>query len=116
MLGVSMYLTETALEQTLKLVLSGPVGNRIVFSFAASHAVLPAEDVAFVKMLDERIAAMGEPILSKFVPEDLTRKLFCMGFSEVFHLAPEEANQRYFQGRRDGLNASHIEQMIRAAV
>ena len=39
-----------------------------------------------------------------------------MGFAEVFYLAPEEANRRYFANRSDGLNASLLEQMMRAVV
>jgi hypothetical protein len=39
-----------------------------------------------------------------------------MGFSEVLHLTPGEANERYFKGRSDGLTAPILEQMIGAIV
>jgi methyltransferase (TIGR00027 family) len=116
MLGVSQYLTETALDQTLRFVLSAPAISRLVFSFIASDAVLPADDIALVNELAARAAAIGEPWRSRFVPEQLALKLTAMGFSHVFHLAPEEANRRYFQDRRDGLNAALLEQMIGARV
>ena len=115
-LGVSMYLTEAALDQTLEFVLSAPAQSEIVFSFVASDAVLPPDDVALAKAFTARFAAMGEPWLSRFRPEQLVVKLTEMGFSKVFHLTPEKANQRYFQNRRDGLNASLLEQMMRATV
>lgn len=116
LLGVSQYLTEPALDQTLEFVLSLPAQSELVFSFVASDAVLPADDVALAKVFSDRFASIGEPWLSRFVPDQLVAKLTVMGFSKVFHLAPEEANQRYFQNRRDGLNASLLEQMMRATV
>jgi methyltransferase (TIGR00027 family) len=116
MLGVSQYLTNTALDETLKFVLSLSRHSELVFSFVASDAVLPADDVALAKAFSDQFVAIGEPWLSRFVPDQLVAKLTMMGFSKVFHLAPEKANQRYFQNRSDGLNASLLEQMIRATV
>jgi methyltransferase (TIGR00027 family) len=116
MLGVSQYLSEASLDETFKLVLSAPPRSEIVFSFVASDAVLPADDVALVKAFTVQFAAIGEPWLSRFLPEQLSAKLTGMGFSKVFHLTPEQANERYFQNRRDSLNASLAEQMISARV
>ena len=116
MLGVSQYLTEAALYETLRLVRSAPSRSEIVFSFIASDAVLSADDVALVKAFTVQFAAIGEPWLSRYLPEQLSVKLTGMGFSQVLHLTPEKASERYFQNRRDGLNASLIEQMISARV
>jgi methyltransferase (TIGR00027 family) len=116
MLGVSQYLTELALDQTLRFVLSLPKHSELVFSFVASDAVLPADDVALAKAFSDQFAAIGEPWLLRFAPDHLVAELTIMGFSKVFHLAPEAANQRYFQNRRDGLSASFLEQMMRATV
>jgi methyltransferase (TIGR00027 family) len=116
MMGVSQYLTEAALDQTLRLVLSAPAPSEIVFSFVASDDVLPADDVALVKAFTAQFAAVGEPWLSRFHFEQLAAKLSKMGFSRILRLTPEMANQRYFQNRQDGLNAALAEQMIRASV
>ncbi len=116
MLGVSQYLTAAALDDTLRFVLSAPARSEIVFSFVASDAVLPADDLALVKAFTAQFAAIGEPWLSRFLPEQLFANLAEMGFSKVFHLTPEKANERYFQNRLDGLNASLMEQMISARV
>lgn len=85
MLGVSQYLTEAALDETLRLVLSAPASSEIVFSFVASDDVLPADDVAFVKAFGVQAAVIGEPWLSRFHPQQLVAKLSAMGFSRVFH-------------------------------
>jgi methyltransferase (TIGR00027 family) len=116
MLGVSQYLTEAAFDQSLRLVLSAPAQSKIVLSFVAADAVLAADDVTLVNAFAVQFAAVGEPWLLRFVPEQLISKLAVMGFSQVFHLAPEVANRRYFQDRRDGLNAALLEQMIGARV
>jgi hypothetical protein len=59
---------------------------------------------------------MGEPWLSRFLPEQLVVSLTAMGFSRVFHLTVAEANMRYFRNRHDRLSAPFLEQMIRAIV
>jgi hypothetical protein len=100
----------------LRFILAGPAGSEIVFSFVASDAVLSLDDVALAKAFTTQFAAIGEPWISRFVPEQLVAKLTAMGFSRVFHLATNIANERYFQSRLDGLNASFLEQMMRATV
>jgi hypothetical protein len=47
---------------------------------------------------------------------ELVAHLSHLGFSEVFHLTPELARQRYFAGREDGLSALGVEQIICAIV
>jgi O-methyltransferase involved in polyketide biosynthesis len=100
----------------LKLVLSAPARSEIVFSFVASDPILDADDMALAAEFTTRFAAIGEPWLSRFLHEELVTKLTAMGFSRVFHLSPEEASERYFQNRNDGLTAPILEQMIRATV
>jgi methyltransferase (TIGR00027 family) len=116
MLGVSQYLTAVALDETWRFVVSRTKGSQIVFSFVAADGVLPADDIALVKALAARSAAVGEPWLSRFLPEQLIAKLTEIGFSKVFHLTADKANKLYFQNRRDSLNAALMEQMMRATV
>jgi hypothetical protein len=39
-----------------------------------------------------------------------------MGFTQVVHLTPEEARERYFGNRHDGLKERRGEQLMRAIV
>ncbi len=39
-----------------------------------------------------------------------------MGFSHTIHLTPEQARERYFGDRRDGLREGRREQLMRAIV
>jgi methyltransferase (TIGR00027 family) len=116
LLGVSQYLTETTFDQTLDTVLSSPRGSEIALSFVASDHILPPDDVALAGAFTAQFAKIGEPWLFRIAPEQLAAKLKHKGFAKVFHLSPELANARYFQDRRDGLNASFLEQMINATV
>lgn len=75
---------------------------------------LPADEVPIAAMSAASAAAGGEPWLIRFHPGRLEAKLTAMGFSKVVLLSPEEANQRYFHLRRDGLRTFVMEQMIRA--
>jgi methyltransferase (TIGR00027 family) len=116
LLGVSQYLSEEALDVSLKFVLSMPHPSEIVFSFVRSAEALSLGERAAASMFAAIAAARGERWLSRFVPERLVRKLFAMGFSRVVHFSADEANQRYFRGRRDGLAVSRLEEMMRATV
>jgi hypothetical protein len=81
-----------------------------------SDAILPAEDRALAKAFATQFAAIGEPWLLRFLPEELVAKLTDMGFAKVFHLSPHEADRRYCQNRSDGLSVALLEQMMRAIV
>lgn len=104
-LGVTHYLSEKAIDATFEFVSRLPRGSEIVFEFKAAADALSrseeTEDTADAKA----VALIGEPILSRFMPEELEAKLRRMGFSEVISLSREDAQQRYFNGRRDGLAA-----------
>jgi O-methyltransferase involved in polyketide biosynthesis len=101
---------------TLKLVLSAPPSSEIIFSFVLPKEDLPADEVRIAAMSAASAAAGGEPWLTRFNPARLEAKLRATGFSKVVHLSPEEASQRYFRSRRDGLKALVMEQMMRAIV
>jgi methyltransferase (TIGR00027 family) len=97
-LGVTMYLSEPAIDATLATVLSFPRGSEIVFTFATRARA----DEPGVSRLAEMAAAVGEPWISYFEPEEIAAKLAGAGFSDVYLLAPDLARARYFE-RGDGL-------------
>jgi O-methyltransferase involved in polyketide biosynthesis len=63
-----------------------------------------------------RAAEVGDPWLSRRHPADAASLLGRMGFSEVVHLTPEPAHERYLKNRRDGLAGRRGEQLMRAIV
>lgn len=99
-LGVTMYLTEPAIDAVLATVASFPTGSEIVLTFAQPRDPR-AEDAGYAgsrgrPTLAERAAAVGEPWLTYFTPESLARKLRGAGFRSVDILTPEISAERYF--------------------
>jgi methyltransferase (TIGR00027 family) len=115
-LGVTQYLTTAAIEATLAFVLSLPRTSEIVFSFILPQEALSGIEADAVLTATTRSAEVGEPWLSRFRPADLAWRLLRMGFSEVTHLTPEQAYDRYLKNRHDGLAGRRGEQMMRAIV
>ncbi len=93
-----------------------PAASEIVLSFVLPQDDLPAEEDRLAAMGAAAAAASGEPWLTRFRPGQLEAKLKAMGFSKVSHLSPEDANQRYFRSRSDGLKTLVMEQLMRAIV
>jgi methyltransferase (TIGR00027 family) len=115
-LGVTQYLTMTAIEATLAFVLSLPPGSEIVLSFILPQDALSGIEADAVATAAAKSAEVGEPWLSRFDPSKVAAQLRRMGFSEAVLLTPKQAYERYLKERHDGLAARHGEQMMRAIV
>jgi len=115
-LGVAIYLTETAVMETLAFAASSPAGSGIVFEFSVPLSYLNETQRARRKELADRLAAIGEPFLTFFDPSSLERDLRRMGFGHVEHFAPKEANLRYFKDRADGLSVGGSGHLMKARV
>jgi methyltransferase (TIGR00027 family) len=115
-LGVTQYLTEAAIALTLEFVLSLPSGSGIVFSFLVPEDLLETNLRQELTSIAETAASSGEPWITRLEPTVLRRRLVQMGFSSVYHLTPESADEHYFHGRSDGLRAPLGEQLMRAIV
>ncbi len=104
-LGVTMYLTEEAIDQTLNFVLAMPRSSEIVLDFTVPNELIAPEQASVVATVLAGVAQQGEPFVTRFAPEELAAKLKAAGFSKVVHLPPQAAFNRYFVGRHDGLGA-----------
>ncbi len=80
MLGVSQYLTEEALDRTFDLVLQMPRSSEIVVSINPPEETLRPDDAALFSELTRRFAAIGEPWLTRPLPDQFGFKLNTMGF------------------------------------
>jgi methyltransferase (TIGR00027 family) len=101
-LGVTMYLTEEAIDAVLRTVAAYPPGSEIVLTFAQPGE--PTAEGPGEPTLADHAAAAGEPWLTYFTPEALRARLEGFGFRQVDFLTPEAASARYFAGRADGLS------------
>lgn len=104
-LGVTMYLTRPAIQETLRFVLSLPRPSRIVFSFYKPPSSI--EDLEVREQTESiiRLAAEhGEPMVSLFEPQELKDWLHRLGFSKIRHFTADEAQDLYYRDRSDGLS------------
>jgi methyltransferase (TIGR00027 family) len=115
-LGVTQYITQTAIQSTLEFIHSLPRSSTVVFSFLPTDKVLGEEDRHVLAEIDRLATARGEPFVSRFDPEDLQQLLRDIGFESIYHLLPEVTQERYFMDRADGLTAVKGEQLMRATV
>lgn len=111
-LGVTQYLTLSAIDATLRVVATLPAPSTIVLSFMLPDIDLRSEEAAVARAVADDAARTGEAWLTRISPEDLAARLMQLGFREVIHLSPKEANAPYFAGRCDG--APHVAQLMSA--
>ena len=115
-LGVTPYLTNEAIADTLRFVASMPVGSVIVFDYMISPSLLsPVSRQAFEE-LAHRVDLVGEPFRTYFDPSSLEITLKAMGFGQIEDVGPSEINARYFSGRADELKVGDGVHIMKAQV
>jgi methyltransferase (TIGR00027 family) len=115
-LGVIQYLEHDAVEALLRFASLLRAGSEIVFSFILPDDEIIGDEGDLTIGLVAPAQATGEPWKSRLQPRKLVELLSRFGFSDIFHLTPELAQERYFAGRKDGLRAPRLAQLIAAIV
>ncbi|AFM27100.1 class I SAM-dependent methyltransferase [Desulfomonile tiedjei] len=115
-LGVTPYITSSAITTTLRFVASLPAGSGIVFDYMISPSLLNPIQRRVFDGLARRVAFAGEPFQTFFDPSLLKSSLLEMGFGSIEDLGPEELNARYFQGRTDELRVGSLSHVMNARV
>jgi methyltransferase (TIGR00027 family) len=115
-LGVTQYLTDSAIDRTLEYVASFPRSSRIVITVAVPDEMLAGGAAKAAAYNAAAAAERGNPWISRLSPRTLSDRLVRLGFSSTFHLEPEAADERYFAGRSDDLRVPVIEQLLLATV
>jgi methyltransferase (TIGR00027 family) len=82
-LGVVPYLTREAIASTLSQIAAHPSGAEVAFDYSEPRENLVPELQAYYDERAARVAAIGEPFLSHFRPEDLHQQLRALGFTEI---------------------------------
>jgi methyltransferase (TIGR00027 family) len=96
-LGVTMYLTEAAIDAALKGISAFPIGSELVLTFSEPPPSSNSVESAMGAALSQRVADLGEPFISFFKPPQMEAKLRHAGFTTVEFLSADDANERYFQ-------------------
>jgi methyltransferase (TIGR00027 family) len=106
-LGVTQYLTREAVINTLRWAGERPAGSELVLTYLETKAAVS---------LRNRMTQTDIVMLSDFTTHEMTAMVEAAGFSRIEHLGPEEAEERYFRGRTDGLRAPGIQRLLSAMV
>ena len=112
-LGVTMYLTEPAIEATLTFIASvcGAAGG-IAFDYVVDPQTLTPVQRAVFDAVAARVADAGEPWRTTFLPQTLGPRLGRLGFAQVEDAGGDELNARYFAGRADGLRVGGAARIV----
>lgn len=102
-MGVTMYLTIDAVLGTLGTIAGFAPGSCLCFDYRVPATMLNPIERVVNEVVEQQIAALGEPWLSTFDPMQLQRQLIELGFSSAETATPDELNARYFARRKDGL-------------
>ena len=115
-LGVTMYLTDAAVFETLRYVASLAPGSEIVFQYVVPEALLNDEGRQVLASIQANVASRGEPLVRVFEPTTLAARVKALGFTQVWDFGPEEADAHYCAGRTDGLRTPPHSHLIKARV
>lgn len=80
-LGVVPYLTADAIFRTLAQIAAHPAGADVAFDYGEPQEHI--DPMVRAGELAARVAAVGEPFLSYFVPTELHRQLRGLGFNHI---------------------------------
>lgn len=111
-IGVSMYLTRGAIEDTLHQMSKLAPGSKFVMTFMLPLGLVNPEDQPGYQMAMKGAKNSGTPFISFFSPQemlDLARKTH---FKKVEHFSTASLASRYFSGRSDGLRPSTGEELL----
>ena len=114
-LGVTQYLDREAVDALFAFAAALAKGSEIVFSFAPPDDQIDAEGRNAFTSFGRR-PVLGEPWQNPMRASDLVAQLSDLGFSDIFHLTPELARQRYFPDQEEIRKPSHLGHLIAAAI
>ncbi len=115
-IAVVPYLTEDAIFGTLGDIASLAAGTEVVFEYAVPDTLLNEEERRPGAVAKAIALEGGEPAFSFFHPATLREKVQALGFDVIEDFGSEDANARYFSGRKDGLRAFPSFHLMKARV
>lgn len=110
-LGVSMYLSEAAVDATLAAMAKVSEHVRLTMTFKQPLREEIAGDVKMMKL----VASIGEPFTYLLAPDEMAAKLSQHGFVQQEFLTGEIARARYFTPPRRGIPAPHHTTIVTAS-
>lgn len=101
--GVTLYLSEGAIRDTLKKMASLAPGSVVAIAFYLPLALLDKEDQPMQEIANKGAEASGTPFVSFFPVEEVVKIAKEEGLKEIQTVSTKEMTDRYFKNRADGL-------------
>ncbi|MFB8008817.1 class I SAM-dependent methyltransferase [Nocardia sp. NPDC056000] len=115
-LGVSMYLTESAIAATLAVLRGFAPGTELVMEYALPAELRDESGTAYAEFALPAAAEQGEPWLSYYSPEALSELLGKHGFAVAEHVSQRDAVDPGLWRRTDSLHPADLCRLVRAVV
>lgn len=110
--GVTMYLTQAAIETTLRQLAHLVAGSAVAMTFMRRPELLSPADRHGFEIAERGARASGTPWLSLFAPDEFIDLVRACGFAHVEYVSADVTTARYFGDRRDGLRPSNGEELV----
>jgi methyltransferase (TIGR00027 family) len=115
-LGVTMYLTNDAVESTLRTVAACAPGTEVVMEYAVTDPLLDDVGREFRGYFAPVSRSVGEAVHSRWSPADVESFVDRCGLRIADHPSREDLVSRYFEGRDDGLRPWSVTRLLTAQV
>ncbi|MFH9107748.1 class I SAM-dependent methyltransferase [Streptomyces albus] len=112
--GVTMYLTEDAVAQTLRQAAALAEGSTLAMTFMQPVELVDAQERPAREGVERAARADGTPFRSFFGPDEILALAKDAGFRHAEHISAGDLAARYFADRTDGLRPSTIEELLLA--
>ncbi len=105
-LGVTMYLDNRTVLDTLRFIHTMSPENGVVFDYTVPRHLLNTVGKLVFDAITSRVAKIGEPFRGFFVPAELEAALKQIGYRHIEDLNSDALNARYFANRTDNLKVA----------
>ncbi|OPB89452.1 methyltransferase [Elizabethkingia miricola] len=114
--GVTLYLTRSAIKETLQHMVSLAVGSVVAISFYLPVELLEKEDQPMQEMANKGAQQAGTPFISFFSPEEVIAIAKESGLKNTDLVSTEDIKDLYFKNRTDGLSPASGEVFLLARI
>jgi methyltransferase (TIGR00027 family) len=114
-IGVTMYLTQEAIDATLEALAGCAGGTRVVLTYNQPLSALSGFSAEVAATFSGLAGELGEHFVSVFLPQEIERVVAAHGFVDVCQFGAEEALATYFGGRSD-VSLAGAQRLLTAAV
>ncbi|HEX3388801.1 MAG TPA: class I SAM-dependent methyltransferase [Streptosporangiaceae bacterium] len=115
-LGVTMYLTEAAISQTLAEISGFAPGTQLITDYMLPAALRDETGRSYAELVAPAVAERGEPWLTFLAPDDMSALLGRHGFGPVEHVRQRDSIPAALWDRTDSLHPAGLSLLARATL